>query len=148
MSTVRVVGVAILRSDGGRVRVLAAERREVVGQRGAGSWELPGGKCEPGEGIEEAAVREVREELGCEIGVLQRLDRGTLIRPGLTLEVVVAVVLSGEPRALEHPRLRWLAEEELDAVAWLPADRPFLADLRPHLRGAGPRRDGGVGRAT
>jgi 8-oxo-dGTP diphosphatase len=132
VNAVRVVGVAVLRDVDGRRLLLAARRAEVAGVAG---WELPGGKCEPGEDLESAAVREIREELGCEVRVLERLDRVQEIRPGLSLEVVVAAVLAGEPRPLEHAELRWLAAGDLGSVTWLPADVPFLADLRPRLTG-------------
>jgi 8-oxo-dGTP diphosphatase len=125
---VRVVGVALVRAGADGVHLLAARR---CGPEGG--WELPGGKSEAGETLEEAAVREVREELGCDIRVLTRLDRVQPIRPGMRLEVVVAEVVTGDPRPLEHAELRWLRAGELDSVAWLPADLPFVADLRDHL---------------
>jgi 8-oxo-dGTP diphosphatase len=136
VTTIRVVGVALLRPPREPHELLAARRAD---GNGADGWELPGGKCEPGEDLEAAAVREVREELGCEIRVAGRLDRVQEIRPGLTLEVVVADITAGEPRALEHAELRWLAADELDTVGWLPADVGFVAELRTRLaRGVGP----------
>jgi 8-oxo-dGTP diphosphatase len=36
----------------------------------------------------------------------------------------------------EHDAVRWLQPDELDDVAWLPADRPFLPELRTVLLGA------------
>ena len=62
MKTIEVVAAAIIQ-DG---KVLAA-------QRGYGnykdSWELPGGKVEPGETFKQALQREIREEMGAKVTV-------------------------------------------------------------------------------
>lgn len=121
------MGAAILR-DG---RVLAARRRGVEGS--AGGWELPGGKVEPHESPEAAVVREVREELGCDVVVTGRLTGQQQIAPGYVLHVAIAALVSGEPVALEHETVRWLGPTELAEVEWLPPDLPFLAELRNYL---------------
>ena len=43
------------------------------------------------------------------------------------LRVWWAELLRGEPTALEHRALRWLARDEIDDVAWLPSDAPVVA---------------------
>jgi 8-oxo-dGTP diphosphatase len=115
------------------VRLLAARRAGPDG-----GWELPGGTCEPGEDLAAAAVRELREELGCGIRVVDRLAGVQPIRAGMTLEVVVGELVEGEPRPLEHAELRWLSAAELGSVRWLPADLPFLGAVRERLRAVGP----------
>jgi 8-oxo-dGTP diphosphatase len=134
VGVVRVVGVAVLRPRAGGAQVLAALRRP--GPDAPGGWEFPGGKCGAGEPLDRAAEREVREELGCRVRVTGRLTGVQPIRPGLTLEVVLAELVDGEPVASEHEELRWLSAEELDDLPWLAADRPFLAELRTRLEEA------------
>jgi len=129
---VTVVGVAIIVDGDGHRRVLAARR--TAPPSAAGGWELPGGKCEPGEGLADAAVREVGEELGCVVRVTGRLAGCEPIGPGLTLEVVTAELVSGEPTPSEHDAIRWLGADQLHEVRWLPADVPFLAELARVLR--------------
>ena len=133
-STVRVVGVAVLRSSSDGRQVLAARR--TAPPAAAGGWELPGGKCDPGETIVDAAVREVREELGCTVRVTGVLAGVVPIAPGLVLEVVTAELVDGTPTPSEHDALRWLTAGELHEVRWLPADLPFLDELGQLLRAA------------
>ena len=122
-----VVGAAIVRGG----RVLACRRTAPASA--AGRWELPGGKVEPGETPEAALVREVREELGCEIAVSQWLAAEEPISAVLVLRVATASLLDGEPEPVEHDAVRWLAADELGDVDWLDPDRPFLPELRSLL---------------
>ena len=122
-----VVGVAI-RSRG---RLLAARRTTPVEH--AGRWELPGGKAATGESPEQAGEREIREELGCEVAAVAVLPGQVPLAGPLVLRVVVADLVDGEPVPREHDAVRWLAADQLEEVAWLDADRPFLDAVRGWL---------------
>lgn len=116
-----VVGVAVIRAG----RVLAALRPGPDG-----GWEFPGGKVEPGETDEQAAVRELREELALEIKPGAALGPAQPIGERYLLRVYAADLLSGEPVLHEHSAIRWVGSAELAGLNWLPADRPFLPELR------------------
>lgn len=122
-----VVGAAVLR-DG---RVLAARRTTPAAA--AGRWELPGGKVEPGEEPEQALLREVREELGCDVVLTGWLDGVVPIGEGHELRIALARLVAGEPAPVEHDLVRWLAPDELGTVDWLEPDRPFLEGLRQRM---------------
>ncbi|MFC3997140.1 (deoxy)nucleoside triphosphate pyrophosphohydrolase [Nocardiopsis sediminis] len=129
-----VVGAAIIRGGA----LLAAQRADPPQLRGR--WELPGGKVDPGETDIDALIRECKEELGVLVKPRQRVggDVGFPRRaqgPPAILRVWVAELIEGEPAALEHLSLRWLRAEALTEVDWLPADVPFIDDIRPHLVG-------------
>ena len=108
-------------------RVLACRRTAPPDT--AGRWELPGGKVEPGETSEAALVREVREELGCDIDVLRWLAAEAPIGERYVLRVALAVLSGGAPEPVEHDAVRWLAADELGDVDWLEPDRPFLSEI-------------------
>jgi 8-oxo-dGTP diphosphatase len=122
-----VVGVALLREG----RVLAARRTHPA--EVAGGWELPGGKADPGEEPGAAAVREIAEELGCTVVVTGWLAPTVPISHSLELRACTAELVAGEPLPHEHDAVRWLGADELDEVAWLPADVPFVTELREVL---------------
>jgi 8-oxo-dGTP diphosphatase len=132
--TVTIVGAAIMDAEG---RVLGAERAAPPAM--AGMWEFPGGKVEPGESELDALLRECEEELGVGIEVIERLGGDIPLKSGTAvLKVWTARLVRGEPQALEHAELRWLAHSELDDVPWLPADAPLVDALRALLAPAEP----------
>ncbi|MGB8649224.1 MAG: (deoxy)nucleoside triphosphate pyrophosphohydrolase [Mycobacteriales bacterium] len=127
---VSVVGAAVVR-DG---RVLASRRTSPPHL--AGMWEFPGGKVDAGESDEQALVRELREELGCETTVGERLGSDLQIGETAVLRVYWAELVSGEPQLLDHDEHRWLGPDELDEVPWIPVDAPLVELLRTQLRGS------------
>ncbi|TFV68277.1 UNVERIFIED_ORG: (deoxy)nucleoside triphosphate pyrophosphohydrolase [Bacillus sp. AZ43] len=133
LDVLQVVGAAVV--DEGRV--LVAQRS---GGPFDGLWEFPGGKVEPGEPQLAALVRECREELG--VTVEPGAFVGEVLLDGVvgggapgasTLRVWTARLVEGDPVAHEHAQLRWVRAGELDALDWIPADRPLLPALRPYL---------------
>ena len=130
---VQVVGAAIIDGE----RVLVAQRS---GGPYDGCWEFPGGKVEPGESDLAALVREIGEELG--VTIAPQAFLGEVLLDGVvgggapaasTLRVWRAGILSGQPVAHEHAQVRWVGGGELDALRWIPADRPLLPAVRSAL---------------
>ena len=108
--------------------IIVKEKKVFATQRGYGEfkdgWEFPGGKIELGESAEEALVREIREELDVDIKVGRLLETVEYDYPRfhLTMHCFICELLSEEIILKEHEDAKWLAEEELDSVDWLPAD--------------------------
>ena len=125
MKSIHVVAAVILR--GGKV---------FATQRGYGAykdyWEFPGGKIEPGETAEEALAREIREELDTEIDVGEKFIQVEYDYPEfhLSMGCYLCTVRAGHLTLKEHESARWLGAEELDSVAWLPADREIIEKLK------------------
>ena len=95
-------------------------------------WEFVGGKLEPGETLEEALVRECREEL--DITVEPKNVFLTVIHeyPDLTVRLTLfnAVITEGIPKALEHNDIRWITTDQIDALEFCPADKEILKILK------------------
>lgn len=124
-----IVGAAII-ADGRVLGCVRSDPPEV-----AGGWEFPGGKVEDGETEVEALIRECEEELGVSVAVGDRVGDDVLLSHGRAVLKVYLAQLVGDrqPHPHEHAELRWLSGDQLDSVAWLPADAPIAAALRPLL---------------
>jgi A/G-specific adenine glycosylase len=131
------IAVALVWRDDGRLLI---QRRPPEGLLG-GLWEFPGGKVEPGEHAEQAAVRETREETGLEIRV--RRPAGRVVHAfshfRITLHAFHADVVGGE-LLTDGPEPRaWVEPRDLSTYAFPIATRRIIDRLH------GPR-DGLYGR--
>jgi 8-oxo-dGTP pyrophosphatase MutT (NUDIX family) len=98
----------------------------LIRPHGSNAWSLPKGHLEEGESAREAAVREVREETGLEVGGAEPLgeikyvfswrDRkgGPLTRIFKRVEYFLMDCTGGDIAAHDH---------EIDEVVWLPLKR-------------------------
>jgi 8-oxo-dGTP diphosphatase len=122
MKTIEVAA-AVIERDG---RIFATQRGYGEFKDG---WEFPGGKIEIGETPEEALKREIREELDTEIEVGEPLLTVACDYPSfhLIMHCFICHVVSGHLVLEEAEDARWLDDEHLDSVDWLPADRQVVA---------------------
>jgi 8-oxo-dGTP diphosphatase len=120
---VRAAG-GVVRRDG-RIAVVHRPRYD--------DWSLPKGKLDPGEGWEEAALREVREETGleCELGpelsstsYHDRKGRAKLVRYWL-MEPVGGEFAPND----EVDELRWLTPAEAAALLTYPRDAELAQEV-------------------
>lgn len=118
------VAAAVCLHDG---KLLIARRK--AGKAQAGLWELPGGKVEAEETLQQCLEREIDEELGMQIkagrGLAHCLHRYSAI--GIQLIAVEAQWIGGEPQLKDHDRIEWIQPREWIHKHWAAADIPLLA---------------------
>jgi mutator protein MutT len=112
--------------------VLIAQRP--AGKHMAGGWEFPGGKLEPGEERLAGLARELREELGIEMGIgphrpLRRVRHSYADRE-ILIEAWAVREYTGNPRGLDGQDIRWCLQQDLTGVPLLAADAPIVDALQ------------------
>ncbi|MBS7608927.1 MAG: NUDIX hydrolase [Candidatus Bathyarchaeia archaeon] len=132
-----VVGVgAIIVCDG---KILLEKRK---GEPGKGKWSVPGGLVELGETVEEAVIREVKEETGLDVAEPELIDVvDNIVRDengGIKWHFVIldffVKVRGGELRAADDAEeIRWVPLSEAEKYDLTKTFRSFLQRNRAKL---------------
>jgi 8-oxo-dGTP diphosphatase len=121
---------AVIEDDCGRVLIAQRPAHKHLALK----WEFAGGKVEPGESAEAALIREIKEELGCDIIVRRALPRFSHDYGTHTIEMLPFVcrlaVGTTEPHPHEHIAVRWVMPQDLDQHDLAAADLPVVVSYR------------------
>jgi mutator protein MutT len=125
---VKTVVAAIIEFDR---RVLICQRR--AGDHYAFKWEFPGGKVKPGETLQAALKRELREELDADCPIGAEIYRVRFRYPEMRDEIeLVFYAATAHPDSvcnMVFQQMRWAEYSELLNVDFLPADHDLVAKL-------------------
>jgi 8-oxo-dGTP pyrophosphatase MutT (NUDIX family) len=136
-------GIVYGRDRGRPSLVIGLRRRQ--GDRRGGTWTLPKGTPDPGETIEETAIREVREETGLEARIVEPLPSISyrFMQDGTRIDKTVHYWLM-EPTGgdlsrhdREFERVRWVSFDEAPAILTFETERSLVATAREVLAGVG-----------
>lgn len=125
------------------VQIVAAlierpDRRILIGQRHRQDssplkWEFPGGTVEPGESLEQALARELREELDVTllraVPISQVEHRYADHREPLSITFFAASILESEVRPQPFENVAWVLPRELAQYDFLSANTRLVAEL-------------------
>lgn len=128
-----IVGVGALIQDGERYLLIKR-----AAEPDAGFWSIPGGLVEVGEKVEDAAVREAKEETGLDVEVVELLgvvdkivrDDDSLIKFHFVIVDYLVTPKGGSLRAASDAlEAKWVKAEEIPGYEISPTLVPLLRRL-------------------
>ncbi|MEO8392171.1 MAG: NUDIX domain-containing protein [Chloroflexota bacterium] len=116
------VSTVILDEGEGEGRILLQKRADFR------NWSLPGGRVEPGESVEAAAVREAFEETGLEVRLVRKVGDYWKPQHNDTVTVFQAKIIGGQivQSSAETLDVRWF---EVGQLPWMTSTmKRYIAD--------------------
>lgn len=126
-----LAAVAILLDSDNRVLITKRKPDQLMGDL----WEFPGGKIEEGETPEEALKREIKEEIGIDMGCHAPFYFISEAREGYHLLVMSYICREwkGIPSGAEGQEAKWVYPNQLKDYSMLPSNDYLNAMLRDYV---------------
>lgn len=117
--------------------VFNQHKQVLVGQRTVQDryyqkWEFPGGKLEANESVEQALIREFKEEVGIEIQSSEKFMQIEHDYPDRKVRLYVHTVdkFAGVARSQEGQAIKWVSVSELDKLDFLQGNQTMIDALQ------------------
>ena len=91
-------------------------------------WEFVGGKVEESESMEQALIRECREELDIIVSVGDIFTQVIHEYPDIHIRLTLfhCSIAGGTPKLLEHEDIKWITPAQIPDFDFCPADKDIL----------------------
>lgn len=121
------IGVGLIADKNNRLLIALRPDNAMLG----GLWEFPGGKQKENESIQNTVARELREELGVRVEVLEKfMDlKHAYSHFKITLHAYWCRILNGEPTPNTSQELRWVTISQLEEFAFPKANKILTEKL-------------------
>jgi 8-oxo-dGTP pyrophosphatase MutT (NUDIX family) len=131
-------GGVVVRAEGNRASLVVGMRRR---GRDAVTWTLPKGTPDAGETVEETALREVAEETGLEVRIVEplRAIEYDFVQDGTRIHKTVHYFLmeptGGDLAGHDHEfeKVRWVPFDEAGSLLTFATERELVAEAQDHL---------------
>jgi mutator protein MutT len=128
--TTTTIAAAVIQYGG---RYLLMKRAAHKGN--GGMWEFPGGKVDPGESLQQAVIREIKEELNLKattgklLGSSETRDQNRVLRL-----FGIETFIEHEPKEFkDHSEFLWVRPENFSEYPMTPAEYGLLTSLKNNL---------------
>lgn len=110
---VNVVAGVVVKKDG---KYLLVQENRPSDKEVHEKWNLPAGRVDKGETLEEAAIRESKEESGCDVELMDKIGIFQETATSAAKHAFEAKIVSGEPKKVEGETLdtKWFTLQEIE----------------------------------
>ena len=115
---------SVVISDFNKILLIQEKGKEIYGK-----WNFPGGRLDPGESVEEGAIREAKEETGFDVRLIKQLLQ--VDRPGGTvLNAFLAEITGGSLDIPDHEILdaKWFTLDEINNMKQNLRDADYILE--------------------
>ena len=124
------------------IALIDDDDKVLIGKRPKGKpfenlWEFPGGKVKKNEIIEQALIREIKEEINVDLSMncVAPLSFTTYNSENINLIILLFITRkwSLEPICKFHTELKWVKPNSLNKYSMPPANKPLVSSLQDLL---------------